>query len=445
VAAEPINIFSHKQDLAGVATLVRQLAPGVKIIGPDDAWERLTIEGTKSWFRKAPVLSILHAAEYYRGADWPRQVAGMEGFFSGFPDVPRKSDVFRLIRTFRFALSTEFNPDLCLGSNDPRLKVLFAVAHHLDGVLFTPSGLWDAAGRPLLCADGRSDAQALLPDIPEMAPEIPAPAPAKVIPASAPAASQEPEKTAEPDKPAEPVEPELDEPESVSLDARRVARRALCLAAVAGRGLLEVEPMPPDQAEAQRKRILNWTSELALEDEFEPKELDLLQQAVGTATQQAAVDACWRLEGVGMLAWALGRYELPAYDQLVDAGELLPAVGFLNLNEATKLLASPVLRDAEELRKRQDQWFALHWRLRDFSLHKKSINFRTFARECWFGPLDSSGARFCHEDLAIGGVPIGKAPEEEFRKALSAANERHLAINWLADGGAIYSETDTAT
>ena len=73
------------------------------------------------------------------------------------------------------------------------------------------------------------------------------------------------------------------------------------------------------------------------------------------------------------------------------------------------------------------------------------MNFHTFARECWFGPLDISTARFCNDDLAIGETPIGNAPEEEFRKALSTANERHLAINWLVDGGEIYSETDAST
>jgi hypothetical protein len=42
-------------------------------------------------------------------------------------------------------------------------------------------------------------------------------------------------------------------------------------------------------------------------------------------------------------------------------------------------------------------------------------------------------------------MPIGKAPEEGVQKALSTASERHLAINWLADGGEVYSETDTST
>jgi len=129
----------------------------------------------------------------------------------------------------------------------------------------------------------------------------------------------------------------------------------------------------------------------------------------------------------------------------VDAGVLPPSVGFLDLNKVFALLASPVLRSSENLRKLQDQCFALHWRLRNFHLDKNPMNFHAFARECWFGPLDISSARLSDEDLAIGDMPIGKVPEQEFQKALSAANERHLAINWLANGGDVYLETDTST
>src|SRR5207249_732127 len=101
VAAEPINVFSHKQDLAGVAALLRQMVPNVRIAGPDNAWERILIEGAKGWFRKAPVLVFKNVPEYYAGPDWPNQVAGMQGYFSRFPDIPRKPDIFRLIRGFQ--------------------------------------------------------------------------------------------------------------------------------------------------------------------------------------------------------------------------------------------------------------------------------------------------------------------------------------------------------
>jgi len=413
VAAEPINIFSQKQDLSGIAALLRKVVPGVRIAGPDDAWEKITIEGTKSWLRKPPTLVFKNGPEYYKGPDWPRQVAGMQDYFSRFPDVARKPDVLRLIGAFRFALATEFEPGLNLQSNDPRLKILYVVTRHLDGVLFTPSGLWDSAGRALLCADGRSDPDAVMPF---MAPVAPG------------------------DNPEHRVDQEPTPP-----DAVRVAKRALCLAAVSGRGFLEVEEMPLEQAEGNRKRIMTWIGDLALETELEPTELSFLTQPVGALEQQNTVDAGWRLEAVGVLGWALGRFELPVYDQLVDAGILFPALGFLDVNKATTLLASPKLRPLADLRGLQEQYFALHWSLREFSLRKQTMDFRSFARESWFGPLDVSPARFCEDDLAIGELPIARAPEAAFRTTLSIANERHLAINWLVDGGEVYSATDTST
>jgi hypothetical protein len=225
----------------------------------------------------------------------------------------------------------------------------------------------------------------------------------------------------------------------------RVAKRALCLAAVSARGLLELEQMPSEQAAREQERLLEWVGELALEQELEQRELAVLQQKIGTLSQQSKVNATWRLEGLGVLTWALEHFELPVYDQVVDAGLVLPAVGFLDLSRAVAFLKEPQLRSSQQLRTVQDQCFALHWRLRNFHLDKKPMNFRKFAGECWFGPLDISSARFCDDDLAIGDESIGSAREEEFRKALSIASERHIAINWLVSGGEVYSETDNST
>ena len=47
MAAEPITIYSHKIDPAGVARVLRALAPDLEIDGPDDAWSHITIRGLK--------------------------------------------------------------------------------------------------------------------------------------------------------------------------------------------------------------------------------------------------------------------------------------------------------------------------------------------------------------------------------------------------------------
>jgi len=88
VAAEPINIFSHRKDLAGIAAALRRMEPSATIVGPDENWERIVIEEKRSWFGKARKLVFKNAPQYYGGPDWPRQVQEMQGYFSRFPDVP---------------------------------------------------------------------------------------------------------------------------------------------------------------------------------------------------------------------------------------------------------------------------------------------------------------------------------------------------------------------
>src|SRR5437764_4400496 len=135
----------------------------------------------------------------YDGPGWPWQVLGMRGYFSRFPEGGRKPDILRLIGTFRFALATDWEPDLD-PEGDERLPYLFAVTRHLDGVLFSPSSLRDAEDRILISADGEFDADAVLPKMPSVA---------------APAAGDE-----NPGDDGEDDEPEPPTPE-------RVARRAL--------------------------------------------------------------------------------------------------------------------------------------------------------------------------------------------------------------------------
>ncbi len=110
----------------------------------------------------------------------------------------------------------------------------------------------------------------------------------------------------------------------------RVARRALALAAVIARGLVEQEDASDPMVEVHRKKVLEWIDALDFGDELESDEWKVLQRPVGTLDRQAAVNATWRIEGLGVLAWALSRFELPPYDQMVDPGVLLGSVGFLD-------------------------------------------------------------------------------------------------------------------
>jgi hypothetical protein len=85
MSAEPIVIYSHRVDPAGVVRLLREMAPECVVEGPLDAWRTVTIRGPARLLRARSTLSFGHDPSYYTGADWARQMSGMQGYFSRFP------------------------------------------------------------------------------------------------------------------------------------------------------------------------------------------------------------------------------------------------------------------------------------------------------------------------------------------------------------------------
>ncbi|MBL8815208.1 MAG: DUF4272 domain-containing protein [Planctomyces sp.] len=419
MAFEPINIFSHKIDPAGVVTLLQKRFRDVKITGPTDDWSMVEVRpGRKRFFARPKVLTFGHNSEYYDGANWPRQVVGMQNYFARFPDAPNKKSCLQLIRSFRFSLAVSVE-DLDISSDDERLETLFAVCKHLDGVIFTPTSLRDAQGRILLSADGKYDRTAMLPEFPLTEDH-----------------SNAVGNDDEDDQYEDPVRP----------TPGRIAQRTLALTAVAARATLELDNMNGgEDLDFHRKRIVAWIEELGAGHELEPQEWKVLQRAVGTLEQQDFINAMWRVEGLVVLSWALQLYPMPKYDELVNPSELYSAIGLFDVDAGRRVLAEPDLRGEEELNAMNKHLLALHWRIRDFSIRPESMDFVSFSRNCWFGSFDLSGFRVINGDLAIGDVEISKADPDDLSRMSSLSMERHLAINWLSGNSRIYSETDTST
>jgi hypothetical protein len=93
----------------------------------------------------------------------------------------------------------------------------------------------------------------------------------------------------------------------------------------------------------------------------------------------------------------------------------------------------------------RNRLFALHWRLRNYTLRPEILDFANFARTCWFGPLDLTGLPLADGDLAISGNRLDRATPDEFSRTHSVAQERHQAANWLWEGPDRYSEASVAT
>jgi hypothetical protein len=425
MAQEPISIFARLADPAGVARRLRELLPTVEIAGPDDAWSNAVLGYSLGGERRT--LTLTHNPEYYAEPNWSRQMQGMSGYFSRFPETDRKAIVLNLPTTFRFSLGTIFEPDFD-PSGDPRLDALFAVAELLDGVLFTPSSLRDAQGRILFGAGGEEeeDPSAVWPKVVHEV-NMTQPLGAAMHEASRPRTADEPD-----DKAAEAPSPE------------RVACRALALAAVSARAVLE-QDAAEDWARESYQEILDWVRDVGFGDELEPDEWTVVQRPLGKLAPQVQIDSTWCIEGLVVLAWALGRFDLPPHDELVDVNGVWHSLGLNDVAAGRAVLDRPQLRSRDEIRTLRNRLFAVHWRLRNYGLRPEVTDFAEFARTCWFGPLDISGLPLVRGDLALNGRRIDQSPPDALAKASSAAQERHRAVIWLWEGPERYSEVAAHT
>jgi hypothetical protein len=231
--------------------------------------------------------------------------------------------------------------------------------------------------------------------------------------------------------------------------ARRVAARALVLATVVRRAYLEMnlKDTPADSWNPQREHLCAWLRDLGIAGELEPQERDFLQAPCGQVDQQLVTNAACRGEGLAVLAWALNRFGLPAYDE--EAFPPDPAqesIGFGNLQLAREALNSGILRPATEIER-----FAIHatvvtWRLRTFRLYPGPwdlvgyLRSQPSFREPWL-----EGLRIVDGDLAVGDLAIASALPEKVQTCERTAVERQIAAYWLEGDDPIYSKIDPTT
>lgn len=236
---------------------------------------------------------------------------------------------------------------------------------------------------------------------------------------------------------------DFDSIEPVPPSAERVAARALVLIAVTCRSSLEEDAQLPE-AEHLRQQILAWLYSSGIDREIEDRERHILTAPLGALDRRTAIDASWDGEAAAVLAWALGKYTLPRYDRVVSSPDVGKALGFLEA-AASNALASPRLRRNPEIERFREKMFALHWRLREYSISRERLDFATLARVARFGPLDIEGLDLIGGDLALDGLGLLDAAEDRWRECLSIASERHRAANWLAGFESVYSEVTADT
>jgi hypothetical protein len=223
--------------------------------------------------------------------------------------------------------------------------------------------------------------------------------------------------------------------------AQRVAERAIVLAVVSCRAFIDADGA---KAEAFWNHARAWFDTLRLEQEVEAWEQDVINAPFGQLSLQDRGRAQWLCEGMVVLAWALGCAPMPAQDQSIVAASVARTLGFLE-PPGESVLAAPVLLPSADIQQFADLAFAIHWRRREYTIQPEKMDFLSFSRTAWFGPLPVAESMLIEGDLKTLSVGIHTASEADRHLCLRIAIERQRAANWLIGGDAVYSETDTST
>jgi len=421
----PIMLYALSPCADQILQELQRLLPDheLEVENPNEDWSTEVVVGTTGrLFKKQWKMRFNHRADYYQGDGWPAQRAGMIQYFSqGSTPVARMAMIEALISQFEFALAVQLSPALV--DDDQRLGLVSALAEAVQGCVFLPGVLLDPDFNRLHTVEGEHDAEAVFPT-------------GFVFDAQASAASSAAE---DPDEELDLLPPPDDD---------RVARRLLVLMAVTARGSMELAHNEQVDMGDEAKRLLDWVTALELEKEMEAAEIDVVHAPPGELSERQVIDSIWRGEGAAILAWALGLHDPSPYDEGTETSSLLEQLHFPQVEQAEAILRDATLVSSGELQDMQAEQLALHWRLRDFSINPKSMNFREFGKTCWFGPIELDWASFGKDnDLALKGVSISRATSDAISMTNSIAMERHLAINWLCGGNVseLYSDTDTST
>ncbi len=388
---EPVNVFSHHIDPAGVLEVARRVASSVEIDGGEDDWTQLVanVEGVE--------LVVGHSRAYYAGPGWSKQVAGMAGSFARFPEAPKKREVLRAIHALRFALSFPRH-DLDIDGDDPRVELVYAICRRLDGVIFTPSALRDAEGRFLLSAHGEFDPDAIPP-----ATAAPARQPA-MPPGVAPVRRANLERLA-----ALGFTVALGLPFDTGRAKRpldEIARRLMALDAL-------FTWVSANEENAAAARVRAYAERNGLVDAMtdDEREIFALDRAIAHRDHVSAIG--WRLENMWPLAWVLGFSEEPPLDQGMIGEPTIRAIGrFLPSldGSSSELLARCAPRPDAEVDALEDLFYCAHNAVRSAQLGDDTV-------PPGFHPV------------ADGGV----------------VHERRHALTWTLSPGVAWDETDLST
>jgi hypothetical protein len=237
------------------------------------------------------------------------------------------------------------------------------------------------------------------------------------------------------------TEPEADDSIDIHLRAvSDVATRAVVLATVARRGIIDIVAADVDEAETARFDLASWaTSHFA--GEAEADELALLNAPHGSLSEDDLATCLDAGESLAALCWCLlTPAPLPEPDTTADFPTLLARVPQPWQAPETFISAS-LLRSEEEIateRERAEVWW---WRA---SLEPDELEEQTTLEALETVAAEASTASLLDTvdaDLAIRGQAFSRLGEDQRATVLAIAAARLRALNWVCGFGTTWATT----
>jgi hypothetical protein len=292
--------------------------------------------------------------------------------------------------------------------------ILGAMAYELHALLFYGSALYDRDSKLILAPDGRFDPEAdVLGPVAELIGgrvqvQLPEREPYQPTPAQEARYGRVMTELERRKVPTLSYPLFIDDDDKAALrEPAEVARRLLVLSAVTyladggdrhkARGLIERNGLRPHVSPEERQFL-----------EAEPADPDLARKLL------------WRLEGLWVLAWALGELELPWPAGFCDVPRLTTTV--MACESRPDFVRGATLRPKPDILDALQLTLLQHWAIRDAFVHERDI------------PTDLDWAG------AAGMMPVRGCP------TTGVVAERHHALNWLVRcSDADWDDVDTPT
>jgi uncharacterized protein DUF4272 len=209
--------------------------------------------------------------------------------------------------------------------------------------------------------------------------------------------------------------------------AESVHRRGLALAYLTCRAMIDADP----GAKKMSDNILIFIDGVGLAQDLLPHELRMLQAPFGSLSARECAGTSWLSEGMAVLAWSVGLFDLPAPNQKCHPGP--PAINLGMFQPGTKdRLATAVLRNADEIEMKSLTYLALNWRIGHFVTNPaEKMDLASKLKDPASPHLLVDEVELIDGDLAIDGLPLAQVPHERAGEVFFVIRERFNAFKWL--------------